>query len=210
LDELDALGEAQSIQSRLDGGLELITRYRGRASRNLVGVVVRERAPAPPARSKRAGRAASTSALHAAAPVVCHWSGTSRRPAMDPVPGPARTGMADKPGNAPQTRGGCKSARDLTSSGSLSRGSGGFVFVGPKGGQLRRSNFHKSVWIKAARRIRPSPRWLLTSAASSTSAGSPGSTWRCSASIRPTRCTARPVERTGVVSAGVVPTRRWR
>jgi hypothetical protein len=45
LDELDALREAQSIQSRLDGGLELITRYRGRASRNLVGVVVRERAP---------------------------------------------------------------------------------------------------------------------------------------------------------------------
>ena len=35
LDELDALGEAQSIQSRLDGGLELITRYRGRPSRNL-------------------------------------------------------------------------------------------------------------------------------------------------------------------------------
>lgn len=28
-------------------------------------------------------------------------------------------------------------------------GERGFVFVGPKGGQLRRSNFHKSVWIKA-------------------------------------------------------------
>lgn len=24
----------------------------------------------------------------------------------------------------------------------------GFVFVGPKGGKLRRSNFHKSVWTK--------------------------------------------------------------
>ena len=28
-------------------------------------------------------------------------------------------------------------------------GERGFVFVGPKGGQLRRSNFHKSVWSKA-------------------------------------------------------------
>ncbi len=28
-------------------------------------------------------------------------------------------------------------------------GERGFVFVGPKGGKLRRSNFHKSVWVKA-------------------------------------------------------------
>jgi integrase len=28
-------------------------------------------------------------------------------------------------------------------------GERGFVFVGPKGGKLRRSNFHKSVWTKA-------------------------------------------------------------
>jgi len=28
-------------------------------------------------------------------------------------------------------------------------GERGFVFVGPKGGRLRRSNFHKSVWTKA-------------------------------------------------------------
>jgi integrase len=27
-------------------------------------------------------------------------------------------------------------------------GDRGFVFVGPKGGKLRRSNFHKSVWSK--------------------------------------------------------------
>lgn len=35
---MDAMGEAQSIQSRMNGGLELITRYRGRSFRNLVGV----------------------------------------------------------------------------------------------------------------------------------------------------------------------------
>lgn len=28
-------------------------------------------------------------------------------------------------------------------------GERGFVFLGPKGGKLRRSNFHKSVWTKA-------------------------------------------------------------
>ena len=28
-------------------------------------------------------------------------------------------------------------------------GERGFAFVGPKGGRLRRSNFHKSVWVKA-------------------------------------------------------------
>jgi hypothetical protein len=27
------------------------------------------------------------------------------------------------------------------------------VFVGPKGGQLRPSNFHKSVWIKAREKV---------------------------------------------------------
>jgi integrase len=32
-------------------------------------------------------------------------------------------------------------------------GERGFVFVGPKGGQLRRSNFHKSVWIKAREKV---------------------------------------------------------
>ena len=32
-------------------------------------------------------------------------------------------------------------------------GERGFVFVGPKGGQLRRSNFHKSVWIKARAQV---------------------------------------------------------
>ena len=31
-------------------------------------------------------------------------------------------------------------------------GERGFVFVGPKGGKLRRSNFHKSVWNKARKR----------------------------------------------------------
>jgi hypothetical protein len=30
-------------------------------------------------------------------------------------------------------------------------GERGFVFLGPKGGKLRRSNFHKSVWAKARR-----------------------------------------------------------
>ncbi|HWG61478.1 MAG TPA: hypothetical protein VG253_07170 [Streptosporangiaceae bacterium] len=68
MDELDALGEAQSIQSRLDGGLELITRYRGRASRNLVGFVVGERAP----------RAART--LEACGPRRVYVSGTMRLP----------------------------------------------------------------------------------------------------------------------------------
>jgi hypothetical protein len=34
-------------------------------------------------------------------------------------------------------------------------GERGFVFVGPKGGQLRRSNFHKSVRIKAREKGRP-------------------------------------------------------
>jgi integrase len=32
-------------------------------------------------------------------------------------------------------------------------GERGFVFLGPKGGQLRRSNFHKSVWIKARQKV---------------------------------------------------------
>jgi integrase len=32
-------------------------------------------------------------------------------------------------------------------------GERGFVFIGPKGGQLRRSNFHKSVWIKAREKV---------------------------------------------------------
>lgn len=32
-------------------------------------------------------------------------------------------------------------------------GERGFVFVGPKGGQLRRSNFHKSIWIKAREKV---------------------------------------------------------
>jgi hypothetical protein len=32
-------------------------------------------------------------------------------------------------------------------------GERGFVFIGPKGGKLRRSNFHKSVWDKARRAV---------------------------------------------------------
>jgi integrase len=32
-------------------------------------------------------------------------------------------------------------------------GERGFVFVGPKGGKLRRSNFHKSVWNKARQAV---------------------------------------------------------
>jgi integrase len=32
-------------------------------------------------------------------------------------------------------------------------GERGFVFVGPKGGQLRRSNFRQSVWIKACAKV---------------------------------------------------------
>jgi hypothetical protein len=32
-------------------------------------------------------------------------------------------------------------------------GERGFVFVGPKGGQLRRSNFHQSVWIKVREKV---------------------------------------------------------
>lgn len=32
-------------------------------------------------------------------------------------------------------------------------GERGFVFVGPKGGQLRRSNFHRSVWSKARQQV---------------------------------------------------------
>jgi hypothetical protein len=60
--------------------------------------------------------------------------------------------MADKPGNAR------KLAEVQIGQGSdLERfaepGERGFVFVGPKGGQLRRSNFHKSVWIKAREKL---------------------------------------------------------
>ena len=32
-------------------------------------------------------------------------------------------------------------------------GERGFVFVGPKGGKLRRSNFHKTIWSKARQRV---------------------------------------------------------
>jgi hypothetical protein len=32
-------------------------------------------------------------------------------------------------------------------------GDRGFVFIGPKGGKLRRSNFHKSVWSKARQQV---------------------------------------------------------
>jgi hypothetical protein len=60
--------------------------------------------------------------------------------------------MADKPGNAPQTRGGAnRPGSDLERF--AEPGERGFVFVGPKGGQLRRSNFHKSVWIKAREKV---------------------------------------------------------
>jgi hypothetical protein len=41
LDDLDAIGEAQSIQSRLDGGLELVTRYRGRRAGYTLAVLDR-------------------------------------------------------------------------------------------------------------------------------------------------------------------------
>jgi integrase len=64
-----------------------------------------------------------------------------RRVGRKPVSAPSRF-----PPRSPRRLGG-------TSNGSLSRGERGFVFIGPKGGQLRRPNFHKSVWNKARQAV---------------------------------------------------------